>query len=498
MPVLEFIEKISDAGLKKEAMDTVNRAELEAAKLSFPSQGAEDLVSFIRSKGLKAGIITRNSRQSILSALENFEKIGPEDFDLIISRDDGIKPKPSGDGILLAAERFQVEASEILVAGDFLFDIQAGNSAGAITAYLDHATRPEKVESDFTVNTLEDLKTIVRLGIGLPAGKLPNDLLAMFLDKFDFDDPSLLIHAGIGEDIAAVADEDMEVLVLKTDPITFVTDSIGRYTVVINANDIATSGATPRWLLTTLLFPCNTTPSQIWHAMHELEYTCRQWNIPLCGGHTEITDAVRKPVITGLMAGTVKRAKMIRKANMRKGDLVLFTKRVAVEGTAILAGEFEHRLKELGLTENEIRKAKDYIFQLSIMEEARIAADTGNVSAMHDVTEGGLATALEELSIAGGKGIRIDFEKIPVYPITEKICRFLNIDPMGLIGSGSLLICCRPEAYEKLRDGIRKAGIAVTCIGEVLDRESGIKARKNGRPMEWPRFDTDEITRLSD
>ncbi len=115
---------------------------------------------------------------------------------------------------------------------------------------------------------------------------------------------------------------------------------------------------------------------------------------------------------------------------------------------------------------------------------------------MHDVTEGGLATALEELSAAGGHRIRVNMEAIPVYPETRRICRLLGIDPLGLIGSGSLLICCAADSCANVTDRIRGAGIEVACIGEVLDRGRGIDALDGGRPAAWPRFEVDEITRL--
>jgi len=334
------------------------------------------------------------------------------------------------------------------------------------------------------------------MGTPLAMGKLPNDILEEFIRRFDFQDPSVLINPGVGEDTAAVNVAETEVLVLKSDPITFVTDSIGHYAVLINANDIATSGAMPRWFLTTLLFPCNTTASEIWQVMHDLESTCRNWNITLCGGHTEITDAVTRPVVTGMLAGTVAKRDLIDKSNMKPGDKVLMTKAVAVEGTAIIAAEFEGRLKELGLSETVIKQGKEFLVDISILTEAEIAANSVGVSAMHDVTEGGLATALEELSIAGGHRIRIHMGAIPCFSQTQEISRLLDIDPLGLIGSGSLLICCRADAYEGLMTRIQNVGIRVTCIGEVLEAGRGIEAVKDDGPAKWPIFEVDELARL--
>jgi hydrogenase maturation factor len=244
------------------------------------------------------------------------------------------------------------------------------------------------------------------------------------------------------------------------------------------------------------LFPCGVTPSEIHKVIKELKDFCRSWQITLCGGHTEITDAVTRPVVTGMMAGTVARRKLIDKRNMALGDRVLLTKAVAVEGTAIIAREFGDRLAELGLTDSEIERCRQFLANISIITEAQTAAQSSATSAMHDVTEGGLATALEELSIAGGHRIKIDMDAIPVFAETRKICRLLQIQPLGLIGSGSLLICCREAGCKSLMETIRKSGIEISCIGEVLESGQGISAVKKGQSIDWPQFEVDEIARL--
>jgi hydrogenase maturation factor len=307
-----------------------------------------------------------------------------------------------------------------MMVGDFVFDMEAGKAAGAVTVLFspDKDSSGIVCESDHRAASMEDLRRIIRLYLPLPAGKFPNDLLGLFLEGFDFQDPAVLINPGIGEDTAAVNVEKEEVLILKSDPITFATDAIGHYAVLINANDIATSGARPRWFLATLMFPCNTTPVEIFQVLRDLESVCRQWEITLCGGHTEITDAVSRPVVAGMLAGTVKRSELIDKRNMRPGDRVLLTKGIAVEGTTIIAREFGNRLKDLGLTGDMIAVCREFLSQIGIIREARIAAGCKGVSAMHDVTEGGLATALEELSTAGSHSIRVYMENIPIFPQT--------------------------------------------------------------------------------
>ena len=496
--ILEFIENLSTADQRRQARNDLDQFELEAAAFSEPNPGAEDLILYLRSKGIKIGIISRNSRQSIERSLQNFGKVTASDFNVIISRDEPIEPKPSGDGIMLAARQLKVGVNQILIVGDYIWDILAGNRAGAMTAFLDNHTVPEssRIKSDFTITGLAELKEIIRLGTALPAGKLPNELLQAFLDQFGFDDPSVLIKPGVGEDTTAISVENEEILILKSDPITFATDAIGRYAILINANDIATSGAAPRWFLTTLLFPIGSTVSAIRQVMRELHTVCGEYGITLCGGHTEITDSVTRPIVIGMMSGTVSKSNLIDKQNIAKGDKVLLTKAVAVEGTAIIAREFGNRLRDLGVAEHEIEQCRQFLSSISILEEAEMASHAPGVSAMHDVTEGGLATALEELSIAAGRRISVDMDKIPIFPQTAKICRLLDINPFGLIGSGSLLICCKPNCSQDLMNTIREAGVDIACIGEVMAAGEGISATRKDRKFEWPRFEADELTRL--
>ena len=496
--LLEYIDSLPQPDQGRKALKAVDQFELSAAAKAQPNAGAEDLVRFLRNRNIRVGIVTRNSKQSVLRALKNFRRITASDFDLVITRDDPVNPKPSGDGIRLAARRLDVATEEVLMVGDYPMDIEAGNRAGAITAMLanPHRTASTHDSSDYSIDHLSEVKNIVCMGLPLPGGKLPNDLLGQFLVQFGFEDPTVLIKPAIGEDTAVVDIRGKEVLVLKSDPITFATDAIAKYAVLVNANDVATAGAIPRWFLTTLMFPVGTSAFIVRKVMEELSLVCRSQNITLCGGHTEITEAVTRPVVTGMMVGTVDRHRLIDKRNMKPGDLVLMTKAVAVEGTAIIAREFGDRLVHIGVPPADIENCRGFLDNISILPEASIAVAVSGVSAMHDVTEGGLATALEELSIAGGHRIRVDMEKIPIYPETARICGLLKLDPFGLIGSGSLLICCRRYSGKQLVQRIRKAGIAVSSIGEVREAGSGIEALRRHQPVPWPQFEADEITRL--
>jgi hydrogenase expression/formation protein HypE len=410
---------------------------------------------------------------------------------VILSTRPGVRGNPFTAAARATAFR---PARSIVVSADPAV-LRLAGAAGAATVLLG-GRAADLPPTDFRIDQLSGLDAIVRMGLPLPAGKLPNDLLRALLSGFRFEDPSLLIDPAVGEDIAAVDVSPEEVLVLKSDPITFATDAIGRYAVLVNANDIATSGATPRWLLTTLLFPVGSTPSRIASVVHDLEAFCRAWGVTLCGGHTEITDAVTRPVVAGMMAGTVARRRLIDKRTMRPGDHLLMTKGAGVEGTAIIARELAPRLRRSGMSAAEIRRCRDFLDRVSIIPEARRAAEMSGTSAMHDITEGGVATAVEELGAAGGCRLRVHIDRIPVYPETRRICRLLGIHPFGLIGSGGLLICCRPGAAGKLQRRIEADGIEVARIGEVTRKGTGVEALRNGRAARWPRFAVDEIARL--
>lgn len=497
IPVLEYLADIDDPAQRLDMSRQLDRFELDGAAASRPNTGAEHLVASVKKAGLPVGILTRNSRASVARALENFSIIRMADIDVMVTREDPVKIKPSGEGVMLAAEKMDVDPAHILVVGDFSFDMVAGSDAGALTAYLTNGRPiPADLHCRFVIETLADLEPILKEGLSLPAGKLPNAFLGELLDRYRIEDPSVIVGPSVGEDTAAVDIDGEKVLVLKTDPITFATESIGRYAVLINANDLATAGAEARWMLATLLLPCGFSRNQVRQIFFDLYDACTVWGITLCGGHTEITDAVCRPVVTGMMAGTIARNDLIRKRRMAPGDRVLVTKGVAVEGTAIIAAEFRNLLLEKGMSAAEIDACGQFQSMISILPEARIAWTVGGVSALHDVTEGGIATALMELSQAGGKGIRIRCDALPVYPQTRRMGEMLGIDPLGLIGSGSLLICCRPGRADRLLSELEKAGVMATDIGIVTGAGPGIEAVEKEVPVAWPQFDADEITRL--
>ena len=507
--VLEWIEALPAGAQRDTALAALERFELAAAAGSEPNAGAERVIRRLRAQGLKIGVLTRNGLPAVRRALARFRDLDAGDLDVIVTRDDGIPPKPAPDGVLHAAAAMGVPPEETLVVGDYVLDMKAGRAAGALTAYLTNGGAgglagigahklgcPEDAICDFVVHSLAELDDVVRLGLPLPHGKLPNELLARHLVHLRQADPSVLVPAGIGEDVAALDIGGADTLVAHGDPITLSSRDLAKYAVLVNANDIAASGGAPRWLLTTVLLPAETTASQALALLADLGAAAASVGVALVGGHTEVSDAVTRPVVSATMLGTMRRADLRDKRAALPGDQVILTKALAVEGTALLAQELGERLRALGMGERERDACRELLGRLSIVPEARIAAGFAGVRAMHDITEGGLATALRELAVACGHSIVVHRERVPLLPETRRLCELLGADPLGLIASGSLLVCCRPDETEALLQAFDAASIAATVIGEVGERGAGVSALKRGLPAPWPEFATDEAARL--
>ncbi len=332
--------------------------------------------------------------------------------------------------------------------------------------------------------------------IGL--GKLPAKLLAELLERHTRPDPSVLVGPGIGED-AAVIDMGERCLVAKTDPITFAADEIGWYAVHVNANDVACCGARPRWFLATLLLPeRDTTPELAEEIFAQMAAACDELDVTLCGGHTEITHGLNRPIVVGQMLGDVGRDAYVRGDGARAGDVIVLTKGIAVEGTALIAREKAAALTGV-MNEEELRSCAGFLRDpgISVVEDARIALACGGVHALHDPTEGGIATGLQELAEAAGLGLIVERERLPILPQCDRLCRHLGLDPLGLIGSGSLLIAAAEDRAPAIVAGLVDAGIAAAAIGELVSPERGRTLREgDGTLTPLPEFARDEITRL--
>lgn len=333
----------------------------------------------------------------------------------------------------------------------------------------------------------------------LRAGKVPLDVLERWLAKIPRNDRRVVLWPAVGEDAAAIDFGD-RLLVAKTDPITFAADLIGWYAVHVNANDIATCGAVPRWFMATILLPEGVEEALAEAVFDQLVCACGELDIAVVGGHTEITPQVARPVVVGCMLGEVDRGGLIRTGGARPGDALLLTKGIAIEGAAVLAREAGQELRARGVGEEQLGRARGLLFApgISVVRECGILAQSAAVTAMHDPTEGGLATGLWEMARASGDGLRVDEEAIAILPECRAICEALGLDPLGLIASGALLAAIEPERAETAIEELRRSGIEAAIIGEVRPRDEGVvlDSKAGRRPV--PQFERDELARYFD
>jgi hydrogenase maturation factor len=330
-------------------------------------------------------------------------------------------------------------------------------------------------------------------------GKLPSALLRTLLVRYAASpDSRLAVGPGLGLDAAAIDVGDRYVIA-TTDPITFVTGEIGSYALAINANDVAVMGAVPRWFLATLLLPSQgTTPRAVSQVFSEISRACRAINVSLCGGHTEITDAVTRPVVVGCLLGECPKNRLVTSAGARVGDAVLLTKGIPIEAVSILAREQYAELRRR-YPARFVARCRRYFRNpgVSVVRDAQLAHAAGGVHAMHDPTEGGLSAALYELAEAARVGLRIDEQAIPILPEGRRLCDDFGLHPLGAIASGALLICADPTRASAIIRRLAHAGIMAARIGTVVPARAGVRmVTRDGRVRPVPRFAVDEIIRV--
>ena len=330
----------------------------------------------------------------------------------------------------------------------------------------------------------------------LPTGKLDAQFLSRLLTRYTQAGDRVVLSAGIGED-AAVIDMDSHYLIAKTDPITHVTGEIGHYVVNINANDIAAMGGMPRWFLLTVLLPEGSSATDVERMFSQVADSCRKMGVSYCGGHTEVSSAVSRPVVVGQMLGEVDKERLKPSSQARAGDDVLMTKTAAIEATAIIARE---KAAELGahVPAATIRRAQEYLHDpgISVVREAAVAAGFPEVHALHDPTEGGVATGVFEMATASGLGVTISYEQVPVSGETRRLCDLFRVEPLGTFASGALLMAVAPKASARVTAALAAEGIGCSRIGVFTNREQGLNLVRDGQTGVLPVYDQDELSKI--
>ncbi|MFA6408777.1 MAG: AIR synthase related protein [Gammaproteobacteria bacterium] len=325
----------------------------------------------------------------------------------------------------------------------------------------------------------------------LRQGKLPAALLQKLIRFLPVADQSLVIPPGVGLDAAGLKIGN-KLVAVTTDPITFATNHIASYSVAVNVNDIACLGCKPRWYSGVLLLPYGASDAEsVENIWTELARELQRYGITSVGGHVEVTKAVHVPILVGQIIGEAVRDELLDARNVSPGDQILLCQAVAVEGTALLAQERAAELLPI-LGVDNITKIQNFLQNpgICVWPYAEKLFSIPDLIALHDPTEGGIATALHELADVAGCGLAVDCEKISVLPETKQFSQLFNFNPLGLLASGSLLIVCKPKAVDQI---VQQLGAnQVTPIG-VFTKEQHRKMNLCGEIKDLPRYDQDEL-----
>lgn len=321
-------------------------------------------------------------------------------------------------------------------------------------------------------------------------GKIPNDILEELISDLNNDRSEVIVGSAIGRD-TAILDFKEKLMVISTDPITGTTKDIGSLALNVAVNDLATEGAEPVGAAVTILIPPNTDLEVLRNIMDEIKVTAKALNIAIVGGHTEVTDAVNRVVISTTVLGSIDRP--YKKEEVLLNDLIVVTKSLGIEGTSIIAKEKAAELRNT-LTTSEYNEAISYHDSISVVRDGLLAKKHG-AKYMHDITEGGLLGAVWESSKAVEKGMVIFKNRLPVSSVTEKITEKFAIDPLKLISSGSMLMIISQKDYINLLRDYEAVGIKSTVIGKITEFE-GAYINENDEFKEIAQPKSDELYKV--
>lgn len=323
-------------------------------------------------------------------------------------------------------------------------------------------------------------------------GKLPEQMLVRsVLKQAKHRRDEVLVGPAVGQDCAVMELGPDEVFVMSSDPITGTVKDIGSHGIHVTANDLAASGAEPVGVILTVLLPPEIEEEQIRKMMQDAERTCKELGMEIMGGHTEITNVVRQPLLTVTGVGKTKKKDLLTTMQVHPGQDIVVTKWVGLEATSILAKEKEEALLKC-FNPELIHTAQDFDRYLSVVQDARIAHAFG-VSAMHDITEGGVFGALWEMAEGSGVGLDADLKAIPIRQETVEICEYFGLNPYQIMSSGSMMIAT--DDGHGLVMELQKAGIHAAVVGRATDGND--RVLRNGEDVRYlDRPQTDELYKV--
>ncbi|WP_309492176.1 AIR synthase family protein [Candidatus Hecatella orcuttiae] len=327
----------------------------------------------------------------------------------------------------------------------------------------------------------------------LPLGKTPPKVLkAQVFRYLGLKRGDVVLGPAKGED-AAIVKAGRSLLALSCDPISGAVRKIGWAAAHIACNDVATRGIRPQWLLSCIMLPPGSGEKTLKEISAQIGSAALRLGVAVVGGHSEVTPGLSHPLVVGFSAGLAERGRYAACRNAKAGAKIILTKGVGIEGTAILASDRKSLLVER-LGKKTVERAEKFYREISVVQEALTAFETGGVQAMHDPTEGGLAAGLHELADASGTGFRVYEDKIPIRPETREICRVFAVNPLRLVSSGALLIVAEPQRTDDIVESLTREGSEAAVIGKILkDPKVRVMVGKNGLARRLPAPLQDEL-----
>lgn len=320
-------------------------------------------------------------------------------------------------------------------------------------------------------------------------GKIDHHLFEQFIyNRCGYQRQEVIAGAQFGVDVSIIDLPGNMALALTSDPLSLI-PSLGLQesawlSVHLMANDMATTGHAPMYGQFVLNLPSSFSKSDFktyWEYIHKF---CSDIKIAITGGHTGFIEGQNSTIAGGGTFITVApKNKLLVSKSAKSGNAILVTKSCAISSAAILAMSFPETVKNKAGTEI-YQLACNSFYDTSSLQDALIAVGddnehSNNITAMHDVTEGGVLGAIYELAVASGNGAVIDNDKLPIAEVQAEVCTIFNLDPRYCIGAGSMIIACKKEASDEVVTRLAKNNIPCVEVGELCEKEKGITLIEN-------------------
>lgn len=321
-------------------------------------------------------------------------------------------------------------------------------------------------------------------------GKIDHNLLANIIQiKCGYQRNEVRVGPRFGVDVSVVDLPGGMAIAITSDPLSLI-PSLGLeesawLSVHLMANDMATTGFTPMYGQFVLNLPATFSKQDFktyWNYIHKF---CADIGIAITGGHTGFIEGQNSTIAGGGTFFTVApQGQLLTSQNARPGDIILVTKQCALSSTSILAMSFPETVKNKAGNET-YQKACGMFYETSSLKDALTAVGKHtryhDVTAMHDVTEGGVLGAIYELVCASDNGAVVFNDQIPVGKIQEDVCAIFSIDPRYCVGAGSMIMTCKKDKALLVTERLNTENIPCCAVGEIKEKENGIKLMENDR-----------------